>query len=65
MGRSKKENWIQKTGALLILIGAMSIFPENDTWIHTSLQITFFVGCITFLFGNRAAKNKSSECSSI
>lgn len=47
-----------KTGSLLILLGALSIFPENDTWIHTSLQVIFVAGCILFVYGGSIAKNR-------
>jgi len=56
MERFKNQNWQMKTGAILILIGALSIFPENDTWIHTTLQITFITGCILFVYGGSLAK---------
>ena len=45
-----------KTGSLLILLGALSIFTENDTWIHTTLQIVFIAGCILFVYGGSLAK---------
>jgi dienelactone hydrolase len=56
MESKKQQNWIMKAGAILILIGALSIFPENGTWIHTALQITFIVGCIVFIIGGRWVK---------
>ena len=56
MERFKNQNWQMKIGAILILIGALSIFPENDTWIHTILQITFVTGCILFVYGGSLAK---------
>lgn len=58
MERFKKQNWQMKTGSLLILLGALSIFPENDTWIHTSLQVIFVAGCILFVYGGSIAKNR-------
>jgi len=61
MERFKKQNWQMKTGAILILIGALSIFPENDTWIHTTLQITFVTGCILFVFGGSLAKKSKNS----
>lgn len=51
MKNTIRQNWQMKTGAILILIGALSILPENDTWIHTTLQITFVAGCILFVYG--------------
>jgi len=48
-------------GAILILIGATSIFPENDTWLHTTLQITFVVGCIVFIIGARFPTKKKNS----
>jgi len=56
MKKKTRQNWQMKTGAIVILIGALSIFAENDTWIHTTLQITFVVGCIIFLLGGRLAR---------
>lgn len=47
---TKQQSWIKKAGAILILIGALSIFPENDTLPHTMLQITFVLGCIVYFF---------------
>lgn len=55
-----KKNLIRKIGAILLLIGALSIFPENDTWLHTLLQITFVLGCILFLLGNRLVKKSKN-----
>ena len=49
--RETKSNWLNITGAILILIGALSIFPKNDTYLHTTLQITFIVGCLLFVLG--------------
>ncbi len=56
MRKTNKNNWIHIIGAILILTGAISIFLENDTWLHTILQISFVVGCITYLLGARKAK---------
>lgn len=56
MNPTKKQSPLMKIGAILILIGALSIFPENDTRIHTGLQITFVIGCILFLLGGRFFK---------
>jgi len=56
MDKTNKNNWLQITGAILILIGATSIFPENDTWLHTALQIIFVLGCIVFIIGGRFSK---------
>jgi len=56
MKRKTQQNWQMKTGALLILVGALSIFPANDTWIHTALQIVFVAGCILFVLGGSLAK---------
>ncbi len=56
-----KSNWMNVLGAILILTGALSIFPENDTWLHTTLQITFVVGCILFIIGGRLSKK--TNCS--
>lgn len=56
MERIKNQNKVRITGAILMLIGALSIFPENDTWVHTALQITFVAGCILYIFGGRLAK---------
>ncbi len=61
MERFKKQNWQMKTGSILILIGALSIFPENDTWVHTSLQITFVAGCILFVYGGSIAKKSKNS----
>lgn len=51
MDRFNTQNWSQVTGAIFILLGALSIFPENDTWIHTSFQVIFIVGCLLFVYG--------------
>ena len=56
MKKTNKNNWLKILGAIFVLIGALSIFPENDTWLHTALQITFFIGCIVYLIGVRRAK---------
>jgi alpha/beta superfamily hydrolase len=56
MKKTQKYQKLNVVGAILILIGALSIFPENDTWLHTTLQITFVVGCIVYLLG---IKNKN------
>ena len=56
MENKTQQHWQMKTGAVLILIGAMSIFPENDIWIHTALQIVFVAGCILFVLGGSLAK---------
>jgi dienelactone hydrolase len=61
MERFKKQNWQMKTGSLLILFGALSIFPENDTWIHTTLQIIFVTGCILFVYGGSLAKKSKNS----
>jgi len=61
MERFKKQNWQMKTGAIFILIGALSIFPENGTWIHTTLQITFIAGCILFVFGGSLARKSKNS----
>ena len=53
MEKTHKYQKLNIVGAILILTGALSIFPENDTWLHTSLQITFVVGCILFIIGGR------------
>jgi len=45
-----------KAGSILILIGALSIFPENDSWMHTTLQIVFIAGCVLFVYGGSFAK---------
>lgn len=50
-----------KTGSLLILIGALSIFPENDTWLHTTLQIVFIAGCALFVYGGSLAKKSKNS----
>jgi len=57
MKKKMGQNWQMKTGAILILTGALSIFPENDTWIHTTLQIIFVVGCIFFVYSCYISKN--------
>lgn len=54
MVKTNKNSWLQITGAILILIGATSVFPDNDTWLHTALQITFVSGCIVFIIGGRS-----------
>lgn len=58
MDKTNKNSWLQIAGAILILIGATSVFPENDTWLHTSLQIIFVLGCIVFITGGRFSKKK-------
>ena len=65
MERFKKQNWQMKTGAILILIGALSIFPENDTWIHTTLQLTFIGGCCLFVYGGSLAKKGLNSTMSV
>lgn len=45
-----------KMGSILILFGTLSIFPENGTWIHTTLQVIFVAGCILFVYGGSLAK---------
>jgi len=63
MNDTKQQNWLANTGAILILIGAVSIFTENDSWLHTTLQITFIVGCIIFVLGNRLTRKvKNQNC---
>ena len=49
------------SGSTLILTGALSIFPENDTWIHTTLQITFVIGCLLFVYGGYKLKKSKVE----
>mgnify|MGYP006291909319 CR=1 FL=1 len=61
MKKKIKQNWQIKTGAIIILIGALSIFPENDTWLHTTLQITFIIGCILFVYGGYLAKKNNNS----
>jgi len=61
MERFKNQNWQMKTGAILILIGALSILPENETWIHTTLQIIFVAGCILFVYGGSLAKKSKNS----
>jgi len=61
MKKTNKNSWLQITGAVLILIGATSIFPENDTWLHTALQIIFVVGCIVLVIGGRLSKKKKNK----
>ncbi len=61
MERFKNQNWQMKSGSLLILLGALSIFPENDTWIHTTLQIVFVAGCILFVYGGSLAKKSKNS----
>lgn len=51
MKKKIKSNWMNITGSILILTGALSVFLENDTWLHNSLQITFVAGCIFYLLG--------------
>ena len=64
MDKTNKNSWLQITGAILILIGTISIFPENDTWLHTTLQIIFVLGCIIFIIGGRFSnKMKNSSLS--
>jgi dienelactone hydrolase len=61
MKKTNKNNWLNVIGAILIIIGATSIFPENDTWLHTTLQISFVVGCFVYLLGvQKANKVKNS-----
>jgi drug/metabolite transporter (DMT)-like permease len=50
------NNWPKVLGAILILLGALSILLENGTALHTGLQITFVLGCVVYLLGNRIAK---------
>lgn len=60
MDKSNKKSWLQITGALLILTGVTSIFPENDTCLHTALQIIFVLGCLVFIIGGYCSiKHKS------
>jgi len=61
MKKTNKNSWLQITGAVLILIGATSIFPENDTWLHTTLQITFVLGCIVLVIGGRLSTKKKNK----
>lgn len=56
MKKTNGNNWLHVAGAILILIGALSIFPENNTSLHTTLQITFVVGCIVFVLGGLLTK---------
>ncbi|WP_421811600.1 alpha/beta hydrolase [Flagellimonas sp.] len=53
MGNTIKSNWVNVWGAILILTGGLSIFLENGTWPHTTLQVVFVVGCILFIVGGR------------
>jgi len=61
MNTTKQHKWLAKLGAILILTGALSIFPENDTWLHTTLQITFIVGCVIFVLGNRLTRKVKNQ----
>ena len=61
MERFKNQNWQMKAGSILILIGALSIFPENDTWMHTTLQIVFIAGCVLFVYGGSLAKKSKNS----
>lgn len=61
MKNTKRKHWLHFIGALLILIGALSIFPENDTWLHTTLQITFVLGCVLFLLGSHLSKKLNNS----
>lgn len=63
--RKTQQNWQMKTGALLILVGALSIFPENDTWTHTALQIVFVAGCILFVLGGSLVKKDDNSIRNI
>ena len=65
MRKSDKNNWLRYVGAILILIGVISIFPENDTLLHTTLQITFVVGCVIFIIGGRLPKKNGGSSSKI
>lgn len=65
MKKTKTKNKFQIIGAILILTGALSIFPENDTWLHTTLQITFVIGCIIFLVGSRLSKKLNNSTMSL
>jgi len=56
MKSRSKSNRLQITGSLLILGGALSIFMENDTALHTTLQIVFVVGCLTYIIGGKLAQ---------
>lgn len=59
MKSRSKSNRVQLTGALLILGGALSIFMENNTALHTTLQIVFVAGCVIFIIGGKLAKKAS------
>src|SRR6056297_4027969 len=61
MKHFNKENWQMKMGSILILFGTLSIFPENGTWIHTTLQIIFVAGCILFVYGGSLAKKSKNS----
>lgn len=61
MEKSMKYNMYRKTGAILILIGALSLFPENDTIVHTVLQIIFVIGCIIFVLGGRLSRKAALQ----
>ncbi|MCI5083927.1 MAG: hypothetical protein MRY78_19675 [Saprospiraceae bacterium] len=53
MNNSNLKFWLQIVGISFIIIGAFSILPENDTWIHDVLQIVFVAGCISYLIGSK------------
>ncbi len=59
MRHTIKSNWLNVMGAVLILLGSLSIFPENDTWLHTTLQIIFVIGCIIFIVSGRISKKSN------
>ncbi len=61
MNMALKKIHLQYVGAILILIGEISIFPENDTMLHTSLQIIFVLGCIIFIISGRLTKKPNSK----
>jgi intracellular septation protein A len=61
MKNLEKYNLYTKAGAILILLGTMSLFPENDTLLHTVLQIVFVVGCLIFIYGGRMSRKATLE----
>lgn len=50
------KSFIQKTGTVLIFIGAFSLFAENGTTFHKGLQITFVAGLLLYIYPEKRRK---------
>ena len=48
---SNNHRLAKVTGGAAMLVGAISIFANQSTLLHTALQFTFVAGCILYLFG--------------